>query len=63
MDFLFWGYIKDIVPEDGINAPSVGMQNVILTIPGEIMGDTWAEIEYCLLLSIIEYRWKFINHK
>lgn len=40
--------MNDIVPEDGKNAPSVGMQDVILAIPVEFMGNTWAEIEYRL---------------
>lgn len=48
MDFLFWIYMKDIVPEDGINALKTGVQDVMLTIPREILGNTWAEIEYRL---------------
>lgn len=40
--------MKDIVPEDGINALKTGIQDMILTISGEILGNTWAEIEYRL---------------
>lgn len=48
MGFFILGIYEGYRPWRRDKRTEDGIQDVILTIPGEILGNTWAEIEYRL---------------
>jgi hypothetical protein len=47
MDFLLWGYIKNVVYDEKIR-DLWHLQDRIAAVPPDIIERNWHEIEYCL---------------